>query len=174
MGKYLKKFANHTAYETYINGSDRILPNVSRCVFEKDVHYTPRPHDYSKDYFTFVALEDGTFQFTNNVNYSLNNGETWTTLAANTASPTVTSGNKILWKGELTPAQETGIGTFSSTNKFNVQGNIMSLLYGNNFKEQTSLTSKDYAFYLLFTANENVTNAKNLILPSTVLVRSCY
>lgn len=39
--KYLKLFENHTAYETYINGSDVALPNVSLCVQENEVHYNP-------------------------------------------------------------------------------------------------------------------------------------
>ena len=41
MAIYLKKFENHTQYETYINGSDAILPNVSICTTEGDVHYNP-------------------------------------------------------------------------------------------------------------------------------------
>ena len=38
---YLKKFENHTQYETYINGGDAVLPNVSICITEGDVHYNP-------------------------------------------------------------------------------------------------------------------------------------
>lgn len=41
MGKYLKKFNTHTEYETYINGSDKVLPNVSLCATENEVHYNP-------------------------------------------------------------------------------------------------------------------------------------
>ncbi len=41
MSKYLKKFENHTQYENYINGSGAILPNVSICTTEGDVHYNP-------------------------------------------------------------------------------------------------------------------------------------
>ena len=41
MAIYLKKFENHTQYENYINGSDAILPNVSICTTEGDVHYNP-------------------------------------------------------------------------------------------------------------------------------------
>ena len=41
MPKYLKKFENHTQYDTYINGSGAILPNVSICTTEGDVHYNP-------------------------------------------------------------------------------------------------------------------------------------
>ena len=39
--KYLKKFSTHTEYETYINGSDKVLPNVSLCATENEVHYNP-------------------------------------------------------------------------------------------------------------------------------------
>ena len=41
MAVYLKEFENHTQYENYINGSDAILPNVSICTTEGDVHYNP-------------------------------------------------------------------------------------------------------------------------------------
>lgn len=41
MGIYLKKFETHTQYDTYINGSSAILPNVSICTTEGDVHYSP-------------------------------------------------------------------------------------------------------------------------------------
>ena len=53
MGLYLKKFENHTQYENYINGSSAILPNVSICTTEGDVHYnplTPTPPTPSHDY----------------------------------------------------------------------------------------------------------------------------
>lgn len=53
MAIYLKKFENHTQYDAYINGSDAILPNVSICITEGDVHYNPSSpvpptptHDY--------------------------------------------------------------------------------------------------------------------------------
>ena len=41
MAIYLKKFENHTQYDNYINGSGAILPNVSICTQEGDVHYNP-------------------------------------------------------------------------------------------------------------------------------------
>ncbi len=135
----------------------------------------PEPTDYSTHYLTFVALEDGTFTLnTNAVSYSLDNGVTWTELTANTASPTVTVGNKIMWKGTITPSFSNGVGTFSATGNFNVQGNPMSLLFGDNFIGQTDLTGKDYAFYLLFRNNTKVINAENLVLPATTLATECY
>lgn len=45
--KYLKKFENHAAYAAAESGL--ILPNVSLCVQENEVHYNPDPcrqHDY--------------------------------------------------------------------------------------------------------------------------------
>ena len=79
-----------------------------------------------------------------------------------------------MWKGTLTPTSSNGIGTFSATGNFNVQGNVMSLLYGDNYKGQTDLTGKNYAFYYLFYNNTKVINAKNLSLPATTLVNRCY
>lgn len=133
-------------------------------------------HDYSQDYLTFTALEDTTFTFSNNaLQYSLDDGTTWTTLAANTASPIVTTGNKILWKQTgLTPVFQHGIGIFSATGNFDASGNIMSLLYGDNFINQTDLTGKYSAFYSLFYNCNKLINAENLILPATTLEEECY
>ena len=39
--KYLKKFGTHTEYETYINGSNKVLPNVSYAVDNNGVYYNP-------------------------------------------------------------------------------------------------------------------------------------
>ena len=41
MGKFIKKFNTHAQYAAYINGQDAILPNVSYCVDNNDVHYNP-------------------------------------------------------------------------------------------------------------------------------------
>lgn len=174
MGKYLKKFENHTDYETYINGQDAILPNVSFCEDNNCVHYNPYIHDYTDDYLTFVALESGTFTFTpqnnNVISYSTDNGENWT--QGNSVS--VNSGDKVMWKGTMAPAEYDGIGTFSSTANFDVQGNVMSLLFGDNYNGQTSLTGKDYVFYELFSNSTKVVSAENLSLPATTLATYCY
>ena len=41
MAVYLKKFENHTQYETYTASTEFITPNVSICTTEGDVHYNP-------------------------------------------------------------------------------------------------------------------------------------
>lgn len=41
MSKYIKLFETHSAYNTYINSQDKILPNVSLCDDMNEVHYNP-------------------------------------------------------------------------------------------------------------------------------------
>lgn len=41
MSIYLKKFETHNEYETYIASEGKILPNVSFCKDDMDVHYNP-------------------------------------------------------------------------------------------------------------------------------------
>lgn len=173
--KYLKLFENHSQYEDYV-ASGLTLPNVSHCIQEIEVHYNPLPHDYSQDYLTFEALEDGTFTFTfaqqtsNVISYSIDNGSTWT----DGNSVEVNNGDKVAWKGTMTPSLYGGSGTFTSTANFNVQGNAMSLLYGDNFKNQIDLSGKGNAFENLFLNNTKVVNAENLSLPATTLDNACY
>lgn len=133
----------------------------------------PAPHDYSQDYLTFRALEDGTFKFSgNSINYSLDDGATWTELASDTDTPTVNSGNTILWKASLT-AGSNGIGRFSSTGQFEVEGNIMSLKFGDNFSGQTTLSDRNSLAYL-FSGCTSLTSVENMVLPATTLVYQCY
>ena len=134
----------------------------------------PTPGGYETQYLTFEALENGTFQFTNDVSYTIDDGQTWTVLAANTNTPSITNGNKLMWKAEITPSSSSGVGTFSSSGRYNVEGNPMSLLFGDNFIGQTSLSGKSNAFFYLFSKNNNLISASNLKLVATTLSDRCY
>ena len=136
-------------------------------------------YDPTNDYLTFVAKSSGTFTFSGattaqTISYSIDSGETWSS-KSRIATINVNSNDKVMWKGTMTPTStNTGIGKFSgSTASFDIEGNIMSLLYGDNFSSQRSLSGKTYAFLNLF-ANTNVINAKNLGLPATTLATGCY
>jgi hypothetical protein len=261
--KYLKKFSTHSEYETYINGSGAILPNVSICTTEGDVHYNPTvavtgvslnkselslnkgdseiliatvlpsnasnksvtwsssddsvftvsnnglvtavgdsgnanviattvdggftaqcvaniTHDYSQDYFTMVVTSGGDIKFSgsttaNTLSYSKDNGANWSSVTiADTIS--VVEGDKVLWKGTPTPQPSKGIGKFigGTDVRYSVEGNAMSLLFGDDFKDQISLSGKNYALYGLFRGNTNVTSAENLSLLATTSTTSCY
>ncbi len=41
MDEYIKLFKNHTQYETYKNSADYVIPNVSYCEQQDEVHYNP-------------------------------------------------------------------------------------------------------------------------------------
>ncbi len=138
----------------------------------EDCGYVPPP--YSAQYLTFIATESGTFKFSNAVQYSLDRGATWTELEDHTNSPTVSSGQSIMWKATLTPNENFGSGTFSSSGRFTVQGNPMSLLFGDNFVGQTSLRGKNYAFKRLFSGCTLLTSAEYMSLPATTLAVWCY
>ena len=176
MAKYITKFDSVEAYNAAKESLD--YPNISLIEgvgldWQETAPPTP-PHDYGNDYFTFVALEDGTFSFSNSgLSYSLDSGITWVEFVVEAEAPTVQSGNTIMWKGNMTPTSN-GIGTFSSTGEFDVEGNAMSLLFGDNFSGQTSLSGKDWAFSSLFRWCENLINAENLVLPATTLSEHCY
>ena len=180
MANYITTFDTHAEYES---ATTLQYPNVSVINEDMSVIYakeSPEP-DYSQDYFTMVVTVGGnvTWNGTNDnaLSYSTDDGETWSTASSNITLP-VNEGDKVLWKGTTTPIEfpPRGIGNFSGdTNvRYSVQGNAMSLLYGNDFKGQTSLADKRYALYGLFNNNTNVTSAKNLSLPATTLVYGCY
>ena len=133
---------------------------------------------WKNQYLTLTALEDNTtFAFKNAyISCSTDNGSSWFEVAGPNTSQTIATinaGQTILFKGTETPTSSNGIGTFISNKPFNASGNAMSLLYGDNFRNQTSLLGKNYAFYNLFN-NSKVVDASNLILPATTLVERCY
>jgi hypothetical protein len=144
------------------------------CKREDELHYNP--YDYSQDYLTFVIKTSGTFNISpiegKNVYYSLDNGETWVNFLQG-GTITVSAGDKLMWKGTLSNSKEKywdKVEVEPSVH-FDAQGNIMSLVYGDNFKGQTDLTGK--ALGSVFSDFE-VENAKNLILPATTLASNCY
>ena len=173
MEKYLKQFANHTAYQTAESSLNK--PNVSYCVQENEVHY--KALDYSKDYLTFDILTDGTIKWgkvqygpENDIEYSLDKGNTWTSLPINTTL-NVQSGDILMFKGIHDyygySSDDTYYDRFDGTANFNVYGNVLSLFYGDNFigKDEIPESEQQYCqLYRLFSTS-NVVSAKNLILP---------
>lgn len=161
--------------------------NITKVYYNEAVVYKkisggtpPTPHDYSKDYLTFVATESGTFKFSgastsNKVSYSIDSGATWSTIARVATTPTVTAGNKVMWKASgLLPNSSNGIGRFSSTANFTAEGNIMSLHFGDNFSGETSLSSKSNAYRTLFSGCTTLTSVENLCLAATTLSSGSY
>lgn len=144
-------------------------------------------HDYSQDYFTIESLEDNndiTFKANNTppsltLYYSTDDGTTWSAHSeASSKQWVLNTGDKILLKATATQYGYYYNATdyywsFVGTKTHKVYGNIMSLLYDDNFIGQTSLSS-NYAFYCLFRNNNYLVDASNLILPATTLTERCY
>lgn len=138
----------------------------------------PQSQPQVKDYLRFVARENASFTFSTDsisIQYSLNSGRTWTSLASDTSTPTIASGETIYWRASgLTPGSSASIGSFSSSGQFDIEGNIMSMLFGSDFEDKTDLTGYNNAFRNLFRANTNIINASGMTLPATTLAEGCY
>lgn len=142
--------------------------------------YPTTPHDYSLDYLTFDIKTGGNIKWSgsttaNSLSYSVDSGTTWTSVnSADTI--TVSTGDKVMWKGTLVGTSKNGVGKFSgdSSVRYDVEGNAMSLLFGDNFIGEVNLSGKNYALRNLFSGNTNIINAENMILPATTLSTQCY
>ena len=135
--------------------------------------------DYANQYLTLVARGSGAFKkydHSGTFQYSKNNGSTWTN-ATSATTIYVSNGDRVMFKGTLTPKNSgvgRGIGIFSASTQFEAEGNPMSLLFGDNFSGQTSLSGKNYAFFNLFGDCSGLTSISNLSLPATTLSDYCY
>lgn len=135
----------------------------------------PLGTDYSKEYLTFESLADN-----NRILWKLNGDmaaktiewstdkTNWTSVTASTSTliTTLNTGDKVYIKGSNASYGETWgkYNYFSSDNKFNVYGNIMSLIHGDNFIGNNTLSGECH-FYFMFYGSK-VVDASNLILPN--------
>ena len=203
MGKYLHLFETKSAHDTVYNGEGYIEPWVGYITADTTVTYN-KPHDYSKDYFTVEALEDGNVYFKylsfattedqRYIEYSKDNGETWvrttnvdgeeviTTIPLLTGEKALVRGNNDTFGAYNEDEDEFFNSFFYSDIEFNVYGNIMSLIHSDEFIGETSVVEN--MFKNLFfdswgdydgdSVDCMVVNAKDLILPATTLSQSCY
>ena len=177
-----------TATATYQSGNGRTLTTTATISMEIE---SAAP-DYSKKYFTTEALEDSTFtmsipaavnsNYMTSVSYSTDDGETWvdTTVdstAQTITTPTIAQGGTVLWKGvgtQMSRGNYSNACRIYASKPFNVSGNIMSLLYGDNFRNQTSFPSGSSSNFEYLFYKGKVQNAENLVLPATTLTENCY
>ena len=131
---------------------------------------------------TFNIISAGTIawfapstQASKTIQYSLNDGE-WTSITA-TDSETyinVEAGDVIKFRGDNAAyGGDYGYSSFySSTAKFDVEGNIMSLIDSTGYTTAETLTG-DRNFSSMF-SNTHINSAENLVLPATALTEMCY
>ena len=147
------------------------------------------------NYFRLTALEDDvTFTISKGstvkpanfsyLEYSINEGKTWTRMVNTNSTITITIpniriGDSVLFRGygnNLSSATSTGTGYFTwfkSNKKFKVSGVLMTLLKGKQADENTSIGTSYYTFKQLFTDQANLIDAGDLIFPPD-LTNWCY
>ena len=150
--------------------------------------------DYSQEYFTIKSLEDNnTITFTK---YNQNNKyitadkpikyskdlTTWTDISFvtdNSSQIVLNSGEKLYLKGTNSAYGQLLRNTYltaaniQSSGNIDVMGNIMSLIYGDNFIGNNTI-SAEQTFAALFRGNNKLVNANDSILPSMSLTAYCY
>lgn len=181
----------------YKSGKQRVVVLNNRLTFKRNTWKKAANLDEKSEPnmqavpLTFEILSAGKItwhrqneNYTRVISYSVDGGETWTSLGAN-RSITVEPGDYVQFKGN-NPAycsHETGGGSsslpynyfqgmnFSTTVEYNVFGNIVSLIDDNQLT--TTELSKPTAFYMLFKDNTGLKSAKDLVLPENT-TRECY
>lgn len=167
--------------DTTVEAYGRFGQQMSAIAIESCI-YNP-VHNYSNDYLTFRVLTGGTIAwgsfgsgFAKTIQYSKNHGE-WTPITAGpSTSISVAANDVVRFKGTNTTyaSSKANYAGFHSggTAMYDIEGNIMSLVYGDEFVGQTALTGT-YNFCSIF-KTANVVSAENLVLPATTLTSYCY
>ena len=170
--KYLRKFNTRVEYENFILTTSPCFPNLCLINEEKHVEYNVISPLY--DYPLCVeAIEDITVSFGNTYEYSKDNN-TWESGDSSTIISAI-AGEKVYFKSSgLSANSSSGIGKFTISNgKCNIGGNIMSMIYGDDFLDKMNIDTR-YQFLGLFKSCVGIVNAINLFLPATTLAISCY
>ena len=127
------------------------------------------------NYLTIEALEDGlTAKLSNNCKYCVDGDGNWKSLAIGTVTESINAGQTISFRGNLISNSLNGIGTFTVNKNFNLKGNCMSMLFGNNAASIYSLGGNGYAFYRLFYNCTTLKSVSANFLPATTLAEYCY
>lgn len=181
MENYLRVFDTEADYDSA--KQDFAYPTISYVKETDKLFYMSK---LLRNYFYIEALADGmtvmlSYKLTedttgapaNDLEYSTDLS-TWNTLSMNTASPAINTGEKIYLRGNAVVDENIpGIGQFTISQQCNVGGNVMSLLFNDDFEDKTDLTGYVAAFTGLF-MEQPIVNASELILPATTLSMACY
>lgn len=129
-----------------------------------------------KNNLTIRALEDNlTVQFSGQeMEYCIDGDDSWIALEMNSKSKAINTGHTISVRASQTPSVSStqGCGVFVVSKKFTLEGNVMSMYYGADAINQTSVPN--YAFTALFSDNTTLISVSKDFLPATELGNRCY
>ena len=171
--RYIKSYSNTTDLRTDLDDGKLDHPYVAKV--NDTIDFNSIGTDWNKEYFTIKALTDGTISYShkegsNPMFYSINKGE-WieTTVSVDI---TVSTNDMIRFKsnrGNQAYNQETF--TSGGTAQFEVAGNLMSLVAGDDFATyvpNTNATGTDGELYCsfknFFKDCTGLASAQNLII----------
>ena len=160
----------------------------------------PLKRDYSKEYLTIEAVDNSVLvefilgatsgmSVSKDIQYSKDKSS-WTTVSfgnssgGNIQGVGINKGEKLYLRGDNTTYSDysdddnnqfyhCSIKITGYNGNAKLYGNIMSLLYADNFVNQTTLYNR-CTFSHLFSSSTALTDASNLILPATTLSEQCY
>lgn len=163
------QFYRHTTLVLSGNTKSISIPVVQNEIIWKD------------EYLTFLVVSSGTITWVtdseNNrkkIYYRINVGA-WTEVTSSESTPPeiyVYQGDVIRFKGTNSWYERTN--HFGGTAKFELYGNILSMIYGDDFADKYSLPSLDFSLAYLFNGCTGAVSAENLILQATSLTKYCY
>ena len=187
MERYINSYATENDIQIALQNGELLKPYVAYIEDVDRIDWNSKEIvDYTTEYLTFNILSAGTINWTasktsiaKTIDYKLNGGE-WVSITSNTGSsaPTITvnSGDKIQFRGsnaQYAIDYYSNYNSFGGSASFEAEGNIMSLIYGDDFKNNSTISST-YAFASLFRDCTKLVSAENLVLPTTTLVDCCY
>ena len=190
MAQHLHLFETVSAFTEQYKGEGYKEPWVSYTEENGKVVYNKNPLE---EYLTFEILSGGTMYWKKNgqreswygvtIEYSKNNGETWTSIMSTSAGTAfqVSSGDVILFRGnnsrystiDSVYSNDSCIFSAATGVKFNIRGNIMSLINSENFSTLKTLPTS-CTFSKMFYGCEGLIDASGLLLPATATTNQCY
>ena len=168
------------------------------CIVNDDI-FEEKPAPIIKDYFCFTALEDSAVTWSTVANPSSDgttiptydeeihlqyskDGKTWTDWnnARESRRVSLNKGSKLYVKGVNNTLSYSynkyfvfqNFYDFSNSGSMKVSGNIMSLIYGEDFEDKTVISER-YCFSRIFREGSCIKEV-DLTLPALTLSESCY
>lgn len=186
-----------TGNDTGSGRTGGITATTTNGTFSDSISFTQQPEEpvspyYGMYFITKSLANNGRIDVTipmqttpaygTSISYSLDSGITWNTKLVSNYLVSInisglTENQEVYWKGDAETwgySNNNGL-HFYFTGNFNVYGNIMSLLYQDNFQDKTSIHSGySYTFAHLFENETGLIDAENLVLPVGELNDYCY
>ena len=85
----------------------------------------------------------------------------------------IPKGACVYFKGDYKGTGKSNYIKLTANKSHSVEGNIMSLTYGDDFEGKTTIENT-YQYYRLFFGDTTLTDASGLLLPATTLAKGCY